>query len=161
MKYLLAYLIPLISFIGIYVGNYWSFSGVVFTFGIVPIFELILPKDKKNYTDLEIATKSNNFYFDLLLYINVIVVFGILYFALQKVIITKPTYPEVVGIVLSLGVVLGSNGINVAHELGHRKRLFERILGKLLLIPSHYTHFYIEHNLTHCKYIPLLDLIFY
>ena len=149
MKYLLAYLIPLISFIGIYVGNYWSFSGVVFTFGIVPIFELILPKDKKNYTDLEIATKSNNFYFDLLLYINVIVVFGILYYALQKVIITKPTYPEVVGIVLSLGVVLGSNGINVAHELGHRKRLFERILGKLLLIPSHYTHFYIEHNNGH------------
>lgn len=149
MKYLLAYLIPIISCIGIHVGNYWSFSGVVFTFGIVPVFELILPKVKKNYTEHEMATRSNNFFFDLLLYFNVVVVFGILYYTLQKVIITKPTYTEVVGIILSLGVVLGSNGINVAHELGHRKKLFDRILGKLLLIPSHYTHFFIEHNNGH------------
>jgi alkane 1-monooxygenase len=48
-----------------------------------------------------------------------------------------------------LGIILGSNGINVAHELGHREKLFERILGKILLIPSHYTHFFIEHNHGH------------
>jgi alkane 1-monooxygenase len=51
--------------------------------------------------------------------------------------------------VISLGIILGSNGINVAHELGHRKKLYERILGKILLVPSHYTHFFIEHNHGH------------
>jgi alkane 1-monooxygenase len=50
---------------------------------------------------------------------------------------------------LSLGIILGSNGINVAHELGHRNFSIEKILGKILLIPSHYTHFFIEHNHGH------------
>ena len=44
---------------------------------------------------------------------------------------------------------LGTNGINVAHELGHRKTKWERFLAKLLLMPSLYMHFYIEHNFGH------------
>jgi alkane 1-monooxygenase len=56
---------------------------------------------------------------------------------------------ELVGLVLSLGIVLGTNGINVAHELGHRQKTNERQLGKLLLLPSFYMHFYIEHNFGH------------
>jgi alkane 1-monooxygenase len=50
---------------------------------------------------------------------------------------------------LSIGIILGSNGINVAHELGHRSSFIEKMLGKTLLIPSHYTHFFIEHNHGH------------
>jgi alkane 1-monooxygenase len=56
---------------------------------------------------------------------------------------------EIIGITISLGIILGANGINVAHELGHRENLMERVLGKILLIPSHYTHFFIEHNHGH------------
>ena len=36
-----------------------------------------------------------------------------------------------------------------AHELGHRKTKWERFLAKLLLMPSLYMHFYIEHNFGH------------
>ena len=50
---------------------------------------------------------------------------------------------------LSLGLVIVSNGINVAHELCHRTNTPERILGKFLLIPSLYMHFYLEHNYGH------------
>jgi alkane 1-monooxygenase len=56
---------------------------------------------------------------------------------------------ELIGLVFSVGIVLGVNGINVAHELGHRQHTNERFLGKLLLLPSHYMHFYIEHNFGH------------
>lgn len=56
---------------------------------------------------------------------------------------------EIIGFVLSLGFAAGSNGINVAHELGHRQESWERFLGKALLLPSHYMHFYIEHNYGH------------
>jgi Fatty acid desaturase. len=56
---------------------------------------------------------------------------------------------EVVGLVFSIGIVLGSNGINVAHELGHRTKFWERTLGKILLVPALYNHFYIEHNFGH------------
>lgn len=60
---------------------------------------------------------------------------------------------EGIGMILNVGVVLGTLGINVAHELGHRQHKFDIILSKILLIPSFYMHFYIEHNLGHHKHI--------
>ncbi len=47
---------------------------------------------------------------------------------------------------LSIGIVLGTNGINVAHELGHRQNKLQRTLAKILVLPSHYMHFYIEYD---------------
>ncbi len=149
MKYLLAYTIPVICILGIYLEGFWTFAGVVFAFGILPVLELILPTDEKNYSQSETDSKLKNRLFDVLLYFNIFIVYGILYFVLQKVSSEKLSVSEIIGIILSLGVVLGSNGINVAHELGHREKLYERVLGKLLLIPSHYTHFFIEHNHGH------------
>jgi alkane 1-monooxygenase len=149
MKYLLAYTIPVICIFGIYLEGFWTFAGVVFAFGILPVLELILPTDEKNYSQSETDSKLKNRLFDVLLYFNVFIVYGILFFVLQKVTSEKLSLSEIIGIILSLGVVLGSNGINVAHELGHREKLYERVLGKLLLIPSHYTHFFIEHNHGH------------
>ena len=58
-------------------------------------------------------------------------------------------YFEVTGMVLSLGILLATNGINVGHELGHRKPIAERCLSKLLYLPCLYMHFYIEHNFGH------------
>ncbi len=149
MKYLLAYCVPLIAFFGIYYGGFWSYAGVLFAFGMLPLLELILPKNDKNYTKAEIENKLKNRFFDVLLYLNVLIVYGMLFFVLHKVTTQPNSLSELIGTILSLGVVLGSNGINVAHELGHREKLYERILGKLLLIPSHYTHFFIEHNHGH------------
>jgi alkane 1-monooxygenase len=153
MKYLFAYCIPLISFLGIYFWGIWTYAGVLFTFGVLPVLELILPADERNYSKIEIENKLKNRLFDMLLYFNVIIVYGVLFFALQKVSTIGFSLPEIIGTVLSLGVILGSNGINVAHELGHREKLYERIIGKLLLIPSHYSHFFIEHNYGHHTHV--------
>ena len=60
---------------------------------------------------------------------------------------------EKIGLILSVGIVLGTNGINVAHELGHRQKFWERILGKLLLMPALYMHFYLEHNFGHHQHV--------
>ena len=149
MKYLLSYCVPLFAFLGIYFGGFWSFSGVLFAFGFLPIMELILPTDEENYSAIEIENKLKNRFFDVLLYLNVFIVYSILFFVLHKVSTVQLSLVEIIGTILSLGIVLGSNGINVAHELGHREKLYERIFGKLLLIPSHYTHFFIEHNHGH------------
>ena len=149
MKYLLAYCVPLFAFLGIYFGGFWSFSGVLFAFGFLPVMEIILPTDEKNYSVTEIENKLKNRFFDVLLYLNVFIVYSILFFVLHKVSTVQLSLVEIIGTILSLGIVLGSNGINVAHELGHREKLYERIFGKLLLIPSHYTHFFIEHNHGH------------
>ncbi|MEN8885551.1 MAG: alkane 1-monooxygenase, partial [Winogradskyella sp.] len=56
---------------------------------------------------------------------------------------------EFIGLIVSIGIVLAVNGINVAHELGHRQSTNERFIGKALVLPSFYMHFYIEHNFGH------------
>ena len=157
MKYLLAFCIPVVAFLGIYFGGVWSYCGVAFSFILIPVLELILPKNDTNYSDLEIESRLNNNLFDVMLYCNVIIVYGSLYYVLTKTYSSSIPLFESIGMILSLGVILGSNGINVAHELGHREKLYERILGKLLLIPSHYTHFFIEHNHGHHLHVSTPD----
>lgn len=46
-------------------------------------------------------------------------------------------------------IVLGSNGIIVAHELGHRSDALSQMIAKFLLLPSYYIHFTLEHNFGH------------
>jgi alkane 1-monooxygenase len=149
MKYLGAYSIPVVGLLGIYFQGVWSYSAVLFAFVAIPVLEIILPKNTKNYTEYEVENRLENKLFDFLLYLNVPIVYGIIAFTIWKVTHFDLSKYELLGTVLSLGIILGANGINVAHELGHRKTLFEKIMGKLLLIPSHYTHFFIEHNHGH------------
>jgi alkane 1-monooxygenase len=149
MKYLWAYSIPIIGITGIYLQGIWSYLLVVFIFVLIPLLEHVLPLNPSNYSEEEKEKRLKDKLYDWLLYINLLIVYGCLYYTFQTI-EKKPLAPyELVGIVLSLGIILGSNGINVAHELGHRKKLYERILGKILLVPSHYTHFFIEHNHGH------------
>ncbi len=51
-------------------------------------------------------------------------------------------------VVVTTGVV-GGFCINVGHELGHRRNRLERWLAKLVLAPTGYGHFYVEHNRGH------------
>jgi len=111
--------------------------------------ELIFPIDEHNLEYNEIESKLKNKLFDWLLYLNLPVVFGILIYCLMEISSTELNTYELIGLVFSVGIVLGVNGINVGHELGHRQSTNERFLGKALLLPSFYMHFYIEHNFGH------------
>ena len=59
------------------------------------------------------------------------------------------TVAEKIGLYLSGGILLATNGINVAHELCHRRKYYEKFIGKALFLPCLYMHFYIEHNFGH------------
>ena len=149
MKYLLAYTLPIASLLGIYFGKSWCYLGVIYAFILIPFLEIILPKDATNLNEERISRIEDNWIFDSLLYLNIPIVYGSLWYSMQLVTDTSKEIHEWIGIILSLGIILGANGINVAHELGHRKKKWERILGKILLIPTFYMHFYVEHNLGH------------
>ena len=56
--------------------------------------------------------------------------------------------PAKLGIAISMGIV-GGLGINIGHELGHRRDGFERWLAKAALAPTFYGHFPVVHNLGH------------
>ncbi|MDB9960511.1 alkane 1-monooxygenase [Oceanihabitans sp.] len=149
LKYLAAFSIPFTACIGLYFQGFFSFLVPLYAFVFLPILEMLLPLDESNLEKDDISSKLKNKLFDWLLYLNLPVVFGLVIYTLN-VVVSKPleTY-EFVGLIFSIGIVLAINGINVAHELGHRQNTNERFLGKALLLPSFYMHFYIEHNFGH------------
>ncbi|MFH4963827.1 alkane 1-monooxygenase [Gaetbulibacter sp. M235] len=149
LKYLAAFSIPLVAFIGIYIRGVYSYLTPVYAFVLIPVLELIFPVDSYNISEEESKNKLKNKLFDWLLYLNFPVVYGLLFYALITVNSKFLDAYEFVGLIISIGIVLGVNGINVAHELGHRQKTNERFLGKALLLPALYMHFYIEHNFGH------------
>ncbi|NJK82693.1 MAG: alkane 1-monooxygenase [Saprospiraceae bacterium] len=153
LKYLAAYLLPFIAIFGLLQGGSYAYVAVIFIFGIVPVIELFAPNIADNDDEEEKANKLANHFFDWLLYLNVPIIYGTLGVFIYVLNTKENSTYELIGYVLSVGLVLGSCGINVGHELGHRNSKLEQLLAKLLLLPSHYTHFFIEHNRGHHKYV--------
>ena len=149
LKYLAAFSIPITAFIGIWLKDIWVFLTPFYTFICIPLIELVLPQGTENYSEEIKEKRLSRTIFDWLLYLNILIVFGLLAYVFFEIVSTPIEKSETIGLCISVGIVLGVNGINVAHELGHRKTKIERLLGKLLLLPSHYMHFYIEHNFGH------------
>lgn len=149
LKYLAAFTTPLVAAITLNLDGFYTFTTLVYAFGIIPLLELIFPQDSKNLTPEAVEKKSKNSFFDWLLYLNIPIVFSLLIITLIR--ITSGNYEtyEIIGLITSTGIVLGANGINVAHELGHRQTTYEQFMAKILLWPSLYMHFFVEHNFGH------------
>ncbi|MBP2833832.1 alkane 1-monooxygenase [Aquimarina sp. U1-2] len=148
LKYLCAYTIPIMALLGLWFKDLFTYLTPIYAFGFIPFIDLFTQSSIKNLNDKNRLEKQHNKIFDWLLYLNLPIVYGVLFTTLYvTTTVSLQTY-ELVGIILSTGIVLGTNGINVAHELGHRFTK-ERFVGKALLLPSLYMHFYIEHNFGH------------
>jgi alkane 1-monooxygenase len=152
-KYMIAYIGPLSAFLGLYFGGVWSLGVVYIAFGIIPILEFVLPFDLTNVDESKEESRSNFLFFDLLLYIHVPLLYGILYFFFHILTTRSLTNFEYFGMTLNVGILLGAFGINVAHELGHRAGKLDALMARLLLIPCLYNHFTIEHNVGHHKHV--------
>jgi len=149
LKYLCAYTVPLSAFISFESTGVWTYSSVIYAFIILPFLDLIAGTGSENLSKEEKNNKKTKWVFDVMLYLNLPIVFGLLYLIFSKVETQEYAVYELIGLGLSAGILLATNGINVAHELGHRPPYFERFMGKCLYMPCLYMHFYIEHNFGH------------
>ena len=148
LKYLMSYSIAVTAFLGILIGGPYVYLSVVYTFVFIPILEVNLKQDNHTHSEEEKINRNLNPLFDLLLYLNIPIVYGIFFLSLNTLLVTDST-SEIIGIILSASIVMATNGINVGHELGHRKSLLSRTCSKLLYLPCQYMHFFIEHNYGH------------
>ena len=151
LKYLFAFIIPALVYWGVESGGTASYAALIFAFGIVPVLEQLLSKSTSNLDDEERKAKSHSVFFDFLLFLNLPIVFGLLFIYGSKIMAGMYGGSELLGNTLSMGLLLASSGINVAHELGHKDGEGFKLAAVVLLIPSLYTHFYIEHNRGHHK----------
>ena len=149
LKYLFAYTVPISVYISLISTGIWTYSAVFYVFLIIPFLDLILGEEKDNLPDESVASIQNKWIFDVMLYLNIPIVFGLLFVAFSSIETNDYSTLETIGIAISTGVLLATNGINVAHELGHRSSYLARFSSKLLYMPCLYMHFYIEHNFGH------------
>lgn len=151
LKYGMVLIIPALFFAGLAYGGWLTYGAVLFAFGFIPLVEVLFKPDPQNLEMAEREMRRNDKKYDYMLWIVAPVVYiCVIAFLLALVSLNFETY-EIVGLTLSLGIVLGGIGINVAHELGHRNNKFEQFLAKALLLPNAYMHFFIEHNRGHHK----------
>ena len=142
----------LMGFLAIYglsKGGMWSFSFVLFTFGMIPLLELGLAPDDSNLPKDLFLKRKEHFFPESLLFLVLPLQYALIWIYLNHV----DQYDVVswIGATLSLGVACGAYGINVAHELGHRTSKYHKFTSKSLLLTSLYMHFFIEHNRGHHK----------
>ena len=155
-KYLIAYIAPLSAVAGLYYGGWLSFGMTYVAFGVIPFFELFLPKSVENHAAEVEEDRSRHPFFDWLLYAHIPIMYGLIAWACVKLQNGGLSSLEIVGTTFNIGIMIGAFGINVAHELGHRQNKFEQFLSKTLLLPALYQHFFIEHNRGHHKNVATL-----
>lgn len=151
----LKYLLPFIFFAGA-IHSFNSQGWVVWipmviAWVIIPLVELLLKPDPYNMeaAEEELAKKDKSY--DILLYLVVILQFIALYEFLDGLKNDVLPWYDIAGRIWVMGLLCGTFGINVGHELGHRVNKFEQTLAKSLLLSSLYMHFFTEHNKGHHK----------
>ncbi len=132
----------------------WRFLVPLVVFVAIPLLDAVLGHEKAPLTPEAAAHSARDWRFDLWLWV---------YVPLQLVAVTVGVGAIVsafasgaldgVDLVVSavaMGLVTGV-GINVAHELMHRRGKPEKAMAELLMMCSTYTHFCVEHVLGHHK----------
>jgi alkane 1-monooxygenase len=149
VRYLSVLTVPLTAFLAFHGHGWLSLLPLFYAFGLVPLAELVLPPDSGNPSEEEALIRGRNPFYELPLYMTVPVQYACLYLFLSGIGDEELSAFTRTGRTVSMGILCGVLGINVAHELGHRSGRFEQFLSKSLLLTSLYLHFFIEHNRGH------------
>jgi len=153
LKYLSGYTIPLVVVVSFFYPESFAFAGPIYAFLIIPLIEYLLPVSPDNMDiEIEKSIQQKSIY-DYYLYLAIPIQLGVILLFLFLVSTNSYSYLQLIGMTLGAGICSGVLGINVAHELGHRKSRFDRLLAQVLLSSTLYTHFYIEHNHGHHRYV--------
>ena len=154
LPHLLAYVGPALLALGAALGSIWTFLPVAFIFGLLPVLDDRVGTHGVNPPS---APPGPRWKWDLALWLFVPVQTAAILLVLHR--ITRGDAPliEAIGLTLSLGVISGSGGIVIAHELMHRASRFPRALAEILMTEASYAHFCIEHVLGHHRHVATPD----
>jgi alkane 1-monooxygenase len=121
---------------------------VTFLYLVVPALDLLLGEDRSNPPDSAVPALEADRYYRWVTYATVPVLW--LSFVANVGFLATHALPlhAQLALVLAAGLA-GGFGINLGHELGHKNTRLERWLAKIILAPTGYGHFFIEHNRGH------------
>ncbi|HPH84208.1 MAG TPA: alkane 1-monooxygenase [Ferruginibacter sp.] len=150
-KYLSPVSIFVLAWVSFTHTSWFTWLPMLYAWMFIPFLELFLQPDTSNMSAAEEEMAKKNRVYDFLLYLIVVLQYGALLYFMYSMTQTDLLWWEKLGRIMSMGLLCGTFGINVAHELGHRSNKYEQLMAKALLATSLYMHFFIEHNKGHHK----------
>ncbi len=149
------YLIPVIIFMLAIISfnsiGLACYTAMLFAWVVVPGLELLLAPDPTNLSATEEALAKDDPVYDWVLYSIVVIHIATLFYFLNSMQSHTLSLSDKIGRIMTMGLLCGTFGINLGHELGHRVKPHEKWLARIALMSSLYIHFYIEHNKGHHK----------
>ncbi len=152
-KYLTPFALYLLAYVAFNGTGLVCWYPLLYVFFFIPLLELFIKADTHNMDTIEESMAKKNVLYDFILYASVIFQYFSLWLFLNTIQEENLSGLDIAGRVASMGLLCGTFGINVAHELGHRVNKLEQFLAKTLLLTSLYMHFFIEHNKGHHKHV--------
>ncbi len=121
---------------------------VVFTYLVAPLLDLVMGTDTSNPPESAVPALEADAYYRRVTFALVPLLWGAFIYAAWFSQTAPLTWLGTLGLIISTGGV-GGFCINLGHEIGHKRTTLERWLAKLILAPTFYGHFTVEHNRGH------------
>jgi alkane 1-monooxygenase len=144
VPYWISYTIPAIVGLGILLGGWWLLLGPVMLFVLIPVVDALGGLDKENPEERD-PKQNRDLLRDLPLWLWLPTHVGVIAWACAEASSGRYGTWEFIGAAFNVGLVGAAGGINVAHELMHRRGKFERAVAEIMMTGVSYTHFCVEH----------------
>ncbi|WP_197477532.1 fatty acid desaturase, partial [Alcanivorax sp. HI0044] len=122
---------------------------LAFYYLTIPVLDMLIGEDQSNPPEEVVPQLEADHFYRRMTYALVPILLGAYLFGMWFVGTHTLPLHGVIAMVLMTGTICGGAGLNLGHELGHKKTRIERWLAKLVLAPLGYGHFPIEHNKGH------------
>lgn len=140
---------PLGPIMYLYTGHtQWLWGFLAFFYLGLPVLDFFFGEDKQNPPESAVPELENTAYYRVITYLLVpIIAFGFL-FNVVFLATHELHWLHWLAVAITTGALLGF-GLNLGHELGHKKRKLDKALALFTLSLGGYGHFSIEHNRGH------------
>ena len=120
LKYLGIYISPILALISFNFSGVLAYLGIIVLYILVPILENLIPKNSYNFSKDENNLAKEDWFYNWILYLLVPFHLYVIYVFLVTISNPLLELVDIIGYVLIMGTILGVNGINGGHELGHK-----------------------------------------
>lgn len=143
-SFLIFYCLVPLPYIGFRLGGWLTFLIFLLLFTLVPLIDaFIVDSYNANHSQEKILVK-NSFY-KLIIYAYVPIQLILVGSGIYLVSNYELKWYEWLGFTMSTGLLTGGAGINLAHEMMHKRSRLQHFFSKVLLTSICYGHFFIEH----------------
>ena len=151
--WLLSLAVPMLAGAGPLLYLHWGrpallWLPVALVYGLIPLLDAVVGEDPSNPPESAVAALESDRYYRYITYVLVPLLWTAFVFAAWFVARQPLPWHGWLAVVISTGVI-GGFCINVGHELGHKRGALETWLARLVLVPTGYGHFTVEHNRGH------------